>query len=266
MNGVCYQRYGKRLEQQKRYSHCLCLHCRRKFEIGTTIKSVFDYRFKSNNHTHIFLLNFNRNCDKFSGFWFRPVARISQQGDHKPQGWETFFKYNIGCRPMQQPGGQIGHGDTYFKLGKGTTGPFGDGPVFFVWIRVYFGVQSGFIWNHWMGALHVTVGHRHLPKNATNKCSHFALEGVYYITRAAGNVTFVGCSESVTTFSCSYIQSFVRNVTIWRLRKFTNIVGWKKFIIDNRIWVDKIASDFVLSWTFVQKLSLPDLTLIGTHL
>jgi len=131
MNGVCYQRYEKRLEQQKRYSHWLCLHCRRKFEIGTTIKSVFDYRFKSNNHTHIFLLNFDRNCDKFSGFWFRPVARISQQGDHKPQGWETFFKYNIGCRPMQQPGGQIGHGDTYFKLGEGHHWSLWRWPCFF---------------------------------------------------------------------------------------------------------------------------------------
>ena len=28
----------------------------------------------------------------------------------------------------------------------------------------FFVVQCGFIWNHWMGALHVTVGHRYLDR------------------------------------------------------------------------------------------------------
>jgi len=37
INGVCYQRYEKRLEQQKRSSKYLCLRCRRKFQIGTTV-------------------------------------------------------------------------------------------------------------------------------------------------------------------------------------------------------------------------------------
>jgi len=55
INGVFYQRYEKGLEQQKRSSKCLCLHCRRKFQRGTILKSIFDYRFKSNKHTHIFL-------------------------------------------------------------------------------------------------------------------------------------------------------------------------------------------------------------------
>jgi len=36
-------------------------------------------------------------------------------------------------------------GTHLFNEGKGTIGPAGDGPVFIVRIRVYFGVQSGFI-------------------------------------------------------------------------------------------------------------------------
>jgi len=32
--------------------------------------------------------------------------------------------------------------------GRALLPPAGDGPVFVVRIRVYFGVQSGFIWNH----------------------------------------------------------------------------------------------------------------------
>ena len=55
INGVCYQLYEKRLEQQKKSSKCLCLRCGRKLQTGTIIKSVFDYRFKSNEHTHISL-------------------------------------------------------------------------------------------------------------------------------------------------------------------------------------------------------------------
>jgi len=35
INGVCYQRYKKRLVQQKRSSKCWCFRCRRKFEGGT---------------------------------------------------------------------------------------------------------------------------------------------------------------------------------------------------------------------------------------
>ena len=46
INGICYQRYEKRLEQRKRSFKCLYLRCRRKFQRGTIIKSVFDYRFK----------------------------------------------------------------------------------------------------------------------------------------------------------------------------------------------------------------------------
>jgi len=41
--------------------------------------------------------------------------------------------------------------------------------VFWVFIlRTWvFDVQSGFIWNHWMGALHVTVKHRHIGMNCS---------------------------------------------------------------------------------------------------
>jgi len=46
INGACYQRYGKGLEQQKRFSKGFCLHCRKKFQRGTMIKSIFDYRFR----------------------------------------------------------------------------------------------------------------------------------------------------------------------------------------------------------------------------
>jgi len=35
INGVCYQHYEKRLEQQRRSSKCLCLRCRRKYQRGT---------------------------------------------------------------------------------------------------------------------------------------------------------------------------------------------------------------------------------------
>ena len=31
-------------------------------------------------------------------------------------------------------------------------------------MHVFFGVQSGFIWNHWIGDLHVTVEHRYLDR------------------------------------------------------------------------------------------------------
>jgi len=34
-----------------------------------------------------------------------------------------------------------------------------------VMVRInFFGVDSGFIWNHWMGARHVAVNNRHLGK------------------------------------------------------------------------------------------------------
>jgi len=39
----------------KRSSKCKYLRCRRKFGRRTIIKSVFDYRFNSNMHTHMFL-------------------------------------------------------------------------------------------------------------------------------------------------------------------------------------------------------------------
>jgi len=44
-NGVCYQRYEKRFEQQK---------CSPDIK-GTILTSAFDYRFSSNKHTHMFL-------------------------------------------------------------------------------------------------------------------------------------------------------------------------------------------------------------------
>ena len=58
-------------------------------------------------------------------------------------------------------------GDQILNVGQGTTGPPWRRTVFIVRIRVYFGVQSEFIWNHWMGALHVTVAHRHLSRQCS---------------------------------------------------------------------------------------------------
>ena len=72
------------------------------------------------------------------------------------------------------------------------------------------------------------------------------------------------CTESTTNFSS--IHFFVWNATISRWRNFRNSVVWKKFIRDSRIWVDEKASDFVLSWTLVQKLLRADLMLISSHL
>ena len=64
------------------------------------------------------------------------------------------------------------------------------------------------------------------------------------------------CSESMPKFSP--IQFFVRNATYIAVMQFSKYcaVGWKKIIRDSRILVDKKASDFVLSWTFVQKMLL----------
>ena len=100
INGVRYQRCEKRLEQHKRSSKCSCLRCRRKFERGTIIKSVFDFIVSNKIRTLIF---FVRNIN-FLGFYSSPSPGFRSRGDQNLQGGATFFKYNIGC--MQQPGGQ----------------------------------------------------------------------------------------------------------------------------------------------------------------
>jgi len=140
----------------KRSSKWLCLRCRRKFQRGTKLNQ---YSIIVSNQISA-LIFFVGNIIFL--FLFRPVARISQQGAPKTTKRETFFKYNIGY--MQQPGDRTWNVGQILNGGQGTTGPAGDGPVFIVRIRVYFGVQSDIIWNHWMGDLHVTVEHRHLSR------------------------------------------------------------------------------------------------------
>jgi len=56
INGVCYQRYEKRLEQQQKCcpNVNVCV-ADENLEKEIKLKSVFDYRFNSNKHTHIFL-------------------------------------------------------------------------------------------------------------------------------------------------------------------------------------------------------------------
>jgi len=63
------------------------------------------------------------------------------------------------------------------------------------------------------------------------------------------------CSEPTTKFSS--IQFFVWNVTISRYGNVRNTVQWvEKIIRDSRILADKKASDFLLSWIFIQNLLL----------
>ena len=50
-----YQRYEKRLVEQKCHPDVNGCDAEKKFGTGTIIKSVFDYRFNSNHHTHMFL-------------------------------------------------------------------------------------------------------------------------------------------------------------------------------------------------------------------
>jgi len=63
------------------------------------------------------------------------------------------------------------------------------------------------------------------------------------------------CSDSMTKFS--YIQ-FLYETRLYRGNAILEILysKLKKIIGDSRILVDEKASDFVLSWTFVQKLLL----------
>jgi len=57
INGICYQRYEKRLEQQKSRPNDEenFFALQKKIWKRTAIKSVFEYRFNSNKHTHVFL-------------------------------------------------------------------------------------------------------------------------------------------------------------------------------------------------------------------
>ena len=50
----------------------------------------------------------------------------------------NIFNYNIGC--MQQPGAKYDMGTHIWNGGRAPLAPSGDGPVFIVRIRVYFGV------------------------------------------------------------------------------------------------------------------------------
>ena len=61
INGVCYQRYEKRLEQLKRSSKCKCLRCRGKFGRGTISKSVFDCIVSIHIQAHSYVLVRNTN-------------------------------------------------------------------------------------------------------------------------------------------------------------------------------------------------------------
>ena len=47
----------KNILSNKKVVQMLMLHCRRKLGRGTLIKSVFDYRFNSNKHSHVFVRN-----------------------------------------------------------------------------------------------------------------------------------------------------------------------------------------------------------------
>ena len=58
INGVCDQRYENVLNNRKVVQlspNVKCLRCRKKFGSRTIIKSIFDCRFNSNRHTHMFL-------------------------------------------------------------------------------------------------------------------------------------------------------------------------------------------------------------------
>jgi len=63
----------------------------------------------------------------------------------------------------------------------------------------------------------------------------------------AGNVKFIVCSESMTNF-CSSIQ-LLYETRLCRGNAILEVLYSRltKFIRDSRIWVDRKASDFVLS-------------------
>jgi len=65
---------------------------------------------------------------------------------------------------------------------------------------------------------------------------------------------------------CLYVITITSDSLSCRLFRKYCTAGWKKLIENSRIWVDKKASDFKLSWTFVQKLLLVGLMLISSHL
>jgi len=65
INGVCYQHYEKSLVlRNKKVVQMLMFALQKKFGRGTIIKSVFDYRFNSNKHTHVSVRN-----TSFLGFY-----------------------------------------------------------------------------------------------------------------------------------------------------------------------------------------------------
>ena len=78
----------------------------------------------------------------------------------------------------------------------------------------------------------------------------------------AGNVKF-----SVNQWPTSHPFSFLYETRLYRSNAILEILcsRLKKIVRDSRILVDKKASDFVLSWTFVQKLLLAGLMLISSH-
>jgi len=139
-------------------SKCLCLHCRRKCQRGTIIKSIFDYRFKSNKHTHTFLF-------VTEIVWVFIQTRRQDFAARAPKTTRGATFLNTILDVCSNRAIKHEMESTDFKLGvRAPLDLAGDGPVFIVQIRGYFGVQSGFIWNYWMGALHVTAEHKHLGR------------------------------------------------------------------------------------------------------
>jgi len=53
-----------------------CLHCRGNFAKGTLIKSVFDYRFNSNKHIHMFLFVTQAFCVFIVRIWVCLVCNL----------------------------------------------------------------------------------------------------------------------------------------------------------------------------------------------
>jgi len=79
----------------------------------------------------------------------------------------------------------------------------------------------------------------------------------------AGNIKFAVINRQFLIHSI-----FLHVTRVYRGNAILEILysRLKKIVRDSRILVDKKASDFVLSWTFVQKLLLVGMVLVSSHL